>query len=448
MMSFDREQHFVIAGLGISGISCVRFLQRNGVKRITGWDKNKAEGAQLPNCAPIDLLQDAPPAEYWNSVDVLVVSPGWSLQHPSLLHAKSCGVAVIGDVELFARVNKRPVIGITGSNGKTTVTLLVEAMLNALGKRAVAAGNVGLPILDTLTLDCDVVVAELSSFQLESTDNLSLHSAALLNISDDHLDRHGNMANYLAIKQRIFDGARAVVAQRDLPTVIAGANTPVALEYGLQASTTGVGWDNGWITYQGESFIDSARISLLGAHNILNIQAALALVMSAKLLPNTLGKADIDALASAVYSFKSAPHRCNLVAKIGDVAYIDDSKATNIGATVAALEGLAQTNNGRIILIAGGDAKGADVTQLKPALDKFVDTVLTLGRDGEKIGRLVAGSQHFANLPDAVRCAHSYAKAGDTVLLSPACASLDMFDNYSHRAQVFIDAVSEIAREH
>ncbi|QPG06285.1 UDP-N-acetylmuramoyl-L-alanine--D-glutamate ligase [Salinimonas marina] len=425
-------KRIVVAGLGLSGQACLRFLTRQPVQ-LSVWDTRTDQA--LPEGLQIPLVLGEPPAGFWNDVDMVVVSPGLALNHPQLQIAAGQGVEIIGEIELFARFNQAPVLGITGSNGKTTVTLLTTHILNAFGINAVAAGNVGLPALDTLALAPEAVVLELSSFQLETTRSLALAGATILNISDDHLDRHKTLAAYSEAKQRIYSHAQTALCWRDQQLTYPLPIMVEVVEFGQQSATEDFGVSNNWITWQGQPVVDLAQVRLVGAHNILNIQAALGLAMLLGVTP--------EQAAPAVYQFEAVAHRCVPVSAKDGITWIDDSKATNAGATMAAIEGLGAGRTGKLILIAGGDAKGADLSCLKPYFEQYIDELVTLGRDGELLARLKPGAMHTRSMAEAVAQAHKLAAPGDTVLLSPACASLDMFNNYEHRAQVFVDAIEK-----
>jgi UDP-N-acetylmuramoylalanine--D-glutamate ligase len=441
-MTYNVRAHsYVVGGLGLTGQACVRFLKQQGAK-VKAFDTRDTFNVSAP--LNICVTTGSFPRDFFAGVDTLVLSPGLSLDIEQVIHAKACGVEVIGDVELFARLNSTPTIGITGSNGKTTVTLLTTHMLRACGYEVCEAGNVGRPVLETLpesvsqreTQPLDVIVLELSSFQLETTSSLKLNAASILNISDDHLDRHGDMQHYTAAKQRIFSHCDTAVVWRgdyQVKPISACENT---ITYGLDASDTGFGLREGNITFDGEALLNSADIRLAGMHNILNVMASLALCQA-------FG-APLNKAALAVTSFTSAPHRCVEIANINGVKWIDDSKATNVGATIAAIEGLAPITKGKIILIAGGDSKGADLSALKPALVESVSEVIALGKDAEKFSTIFDNTTLVSSMEMAVSAADLRAVSGDIVLLSPACASIDMFKNYMHRAQVFTDAVTHI----
>ncbi|WP_334056729.1 UDP-N-acetylmuramoyl-L-alanine--D-glutamate ligase [Alteromonas sp. S005] len=467
-----REHSYVVGGLGVTGQACVRFLlqQKATVKAfdtranftlVTNPDSDLDTDMQafMAEKVTCNTLSE----DYFDGVDTLVLSPGLALNIEQVALAQKCGVEVIGDVELFARLNAtkngatpaKRVVGITGSNGKTTVTLLVNHLLKACGVKSIEAGNVGRPVLEALQSDADVVVMELSSFQLETTSSLVLEAATVLNISDDHLDRHGTLEAYIDAKHRIFDNAKSAVVWRDGEFV--APEEPLAsqelIEYGLGESSTGFAIaafedkNDGssdkqslFITFNGESLIALSEIHLAGMHNVLNIMAALGICLKLGVSPELAVK--------HLHSFKSAPHRCVEIARVNDIRYIDDSKATNIGATVAALEGLAPTIQGKLILIAGGDAKGADIASLSPYLTKYVSHVFAVGKDAHLFGKSFTHTTRVATMKDAVKAATRLAASGDVVLLSPACASLDMFKNYMHRGDVFKQDVYDLHNLH
>ncbi|MCU7555528.1 UDP-N-acetylmuramoyl-L-alanine--D-glutamate ligase [Alteromonas sp. ASW11-19] len=436
MNILENAQHVVVAGLGMTGQACVRFLTGQPVT-VTAWDTRSH--LNVPDTITVPVILGEPAEDFWQNVDCLILSPGINPQLPAVEAAQAHGVEVMGDVELFARLNTVPAFGITGSNGKTTVTLLLTHILQAAGKRAIAAGNVGTPVLDTLDQSLDAVVLELSSFQLETTSSLTLQAATILNISDDHLDRHGTLQRYLDAKQRIFAHCDTAVVWRGQAETRPTTAVNNMLLYGLDDVASGLGYRQGWITLDNEPVVDMQQVALVGRHNVLNIQAALAMAMTAGVPPHVA--------AEAVYEFSSAPHRCVEIASHNDVRWIDDSKATNVGATLAAIEGIGPGCSGNLILIAGGDAKGADLSALAAVISENVHFVIALGRDGERIAALSPCSAYVQSLQEAVALAYEKATPGDVVLLSPACASLDMFDNYIHRASVFADAVKGVTAD-
>ncbi len=428
-----------VIGLGVSGLATVRFLLRMGVKPVLMDTRSKIVGLEQIHADKVDgIYLGELDANRLANMDILLVSPGLDLTHPSIRFAIAQGVQIIGDVELFALVNTKPTIAVTGSNGKSTVTTLAEHMLNCSGIKALAAGNIGFAVLDALEkTDTEVYVLELSSFQLETTHSLKLKAAANLNVTEDHLDRHGTMAAYAAAKQRIYLHTDLSIYNADdsLTTPSGVAAPAIALQ--LSAIRDGYGIDiidgQKYLVVAGEPLMAVADMSLVGLHNQFNALAACALALAAG--------ASREGLIQALTTYQALPHRCALVAHHAGVRYINDSKATNVGATLAAIAGLREDVTGKLILIAGGDGKGVDFTELAQVFNQHVDQLITLGRDGPAIAKLVAGTIEVATLQQAVQTAMQLAQPGDMVLLSPACASLDMFKNYEERGQIFAEAV-------
>ena len=434
MASFGlANKNIVVVGMGLTGLSCVQFLLAQGAK-VSAMDSR----SELSLVVDVPLHLGAFDAAILCRADLVVLSPGVSLQNSAILQALAAGVSVIGDVELFARFNTLPVIAITGSNGKSTVTHLVVEMCKAAGMKVLMGGNIGVPALDLLNQDADIVVLELSSFQLETTQSLKPLAATILNFCDDHLDRHGNMQNYQRIKHRIYHHAQFVVASRD-EVATQPLNRTMDLSFGLSTSELGFSWDKSTATilFEGKAFLNSQECLLVGAHNMLNIQAAAALAM--------LAGVSTDAIKQGASLFGGLAHRCQTVSMANEVRWINDSKATNVGATQAAIQGIVESCQGRLVLIAGGEGKGADFSPLADLLEHSVDLLITLGKDGDKIARLKFGSLSVTSLEQAVKVAADYVQAQDTVMLSPACASLDMFNNYQHRGECFIKAVRELS---
>ncbi|MFT4994068.1 MAG: UDP-N-acetylmuramoylalanine--D-glutamate ligase [Paraglaciecola sp.] len=427
------DKNVVVVGLGLTGLSCVRFLAAKGAK-VSAMDSRKELSIAID--VPLYLGEFDPLVLC--KADLLVLSPGIDLAHPVIQIALNAGVRVIGDIELFACFNHTPLIVITGSNGKSTVTSIVAEMFQAAGKKVFLGGNIGIPALDILDQEADMIVLELSSFQLETTFSLKPLVATLLNLSDDHLDRHGDSETYGKIKQKIYQGARYKVCNRDQASTYP-RNDQADLMFGLSACEQGFSWSeqDKSILFDGHCFIQSKDCLLVGAHNMLNIQAAAAVSLLAGL--------SLDAIKQGAMSFGGLAHRCQTVSMYNNVRWINDSKATNVGATVAAIQGLRGTCQGKLILIAGGEGKGADFSSLRDILNSSVDVLITLGKDGDQIAQLKAGSLLVASLEQAVQEAAKLASAQDTVLLSPACASVDMFVNYQQRGDCFSKAVGVLA---
>ena len=435
----------LVLGLGDTGLSSVRWLAARGA-RVRAADTREAPpalGALRAQHPGVAVSLGAFDAALLEGVDTVVASPGVALREPVVRAALGRGIEVVGDIEIFARElarrGKGRVLGITGTNGKSTVTALAGAMGAAAGYRTVVAGNIGLPVLDALdaveAANADLYVVELSSYQLETTSSLALDAAAMLNLTQDHMDRYDSMEEYGAAKERIFLHAKTRVVNRDDAWSRAMAGDG-ALSFGLGVPGNEREWglDAAATTIRrgATGVIALDEMAMKGLHNAANAMAAHALL-------SAIGAPQAP-LAQALREFKGLPHRVELVAEARGVRFYDDSKGTNVGATVAALEGF----RAPVVLIAGGDGKGQDFAPLAPAVKARARAVVLIGRDGPAI----AASLACANLPivraatmeEAVEAAFALASHGDAVLLSPACASFDMFRNYNHRGDVFAAA--------
>lgn len=438
----------LIVGLGKTGLSVARFLARRGERFAVADSRiNPPSLEQLRSERPHVELHLGPfDTEMFSRQTRLIVSPGVSLQEPALCAARAAGAEIIGDIELFARSVDAPVIGITGSNGKSTVTTLVGAMAEASGLETRVGGNLGTPALELL-LESDeagapeLYVLELSSFQLETVGLLDCRAATVLNLSADHLDRHGGMDEYAAIKQRIFQGGGVMVLNADDARVAAMAKSGrevrwFTLDVPAGADAYGVRWIDGrtCLCRGTEDIIAVDELKIAGRHNWANALAALALG-DAMEFPRA-------AMLRALREFSGLPHRCQWVAEINDVQWYDDSKGTNVGSTLAALSGMP---GDKVVLIAGGDGKGQDFAPLRDAVATHARAVVLIGRDAPLIEQAIAGVVPVVHAGRSMKHAVSecarLAQPGDCVLLSPACASFDMFDNYVHRAEVFVAAV-------
>lgn len=443
MTRLFQGKRVAVIGLGVTGLATVRFLLKQGVKPVLMDTRLKVSGLEAIAAEKVDgIYLGELDANRLARMDVLLVSPGLDTSHPAIRFATAQGARLMGDVELFALCNEKPVVAVTGSNGKSTVTTLTEHMLRCDGKNALAAGNIGLAVLDALEQDADCYVLELSSFQLETTHSLKLRAAANLNVTEDHLDRHGTMAAYAAAKQRIYLHTDLAVYNADdrltRPVGLAAPAIGLRLDtpqdgYGLQQKD-----GENWLLVEGEPLLPVRQMTLVGRHNQFNALASCALARA-------LG-CSRRALVQALSSYQPLPHRCTLVAEHQGVRWVNDSKATNVGATLAAIAGLRADVAGKLILIAGGDGKGADFAELAAVLRQQVDQVITLGRDGPAIAALVPSAIQVADLTAAVKTAAALVGPGDMVLLSPACASLDMFKNYEERGRLFADAVQQVIR--
>lgn len=433
----------LIVGLGSTGLSVARFLAARG-KQILVVDEreNPPLFAQLQKELPdIPALFGPFDSEQWPDVSQIVLSPGVPRAHPAIARAIAHKIPVIGDIELFVREARAPIVAITGSNGKTTVTTLVGEMARAAGINVRVGGNIGTPALDLLDEQCELYVLELSSFQLESTQKLSAKAACVLNVTADHMDRYSGMPAYMLAKQRIYFGAeRAVVNRADPLTRPPLADTVRPISFGLSRPDLK---DYGLIEEQGVTFLARGLRALMpvsdlkikGTHNVENALAALAIAEAAGV--------DQSAALVALRQFAGLAHRCQWVAEINGIEFYNDSKATNVGAAIAALQGLAPSAR-RITLIAGGDGKGADFSTFGIAISKYVSTLVTIGTDGGAIAACCDDSVSIKpckTLIEAVHTAFESASPGDIVLLSPACASFDMFENYEDRGRQFVNVV-------
>ncbi|MEM7405972.1 MAG: UDP-N-acetylmuramoyl-L-alanine--D-glutamate ligase [Pseudomonadota bacterium] len=430
-----------IVGLGASGVSAARFLHRNGV--AAGLMDTRREPPGLAELSALGIAGGAVLGELdqqrLERAGTIILSPGLPLASPSIVAAVEAGTDVIGDIELFARHVRAPVIAVTGSNGKSTVTTMVRDMALAAGQDVRAGGNLGPAALDLCTgVEPSAYVLELSSFQLETTRSLKTSAAALLNLSEDHLDRYADMAAYAAAKARIFVGAALCVAGDQVPTpagravVRFGLGVPADGDYGLRTHAGEI-----WLARGADRYLRAADLPVPGRHNALNALAALALG-DALALPR-------DAMCAALRAFRGLEHRCELVSTAGGVRWINDSKGTNVGAAVAAVEGLADA--GPIWLIAGGLGKGQDFGPLGAAVRGRVAEVVLLGADRALVAASLPDTVARTEVPDlraAVQHTAAHAGPGDTVLLSPACASFDMFASYAERGTCFRALVGEV----
>lgn len=417
----------LVIGLGKTGASAARYLASRGAHVTVTDSRSVPPGLDdIRTLAGVELRLggfSAPRA------DLAVLSPGVSPADPFVQQLANAGTEIVGDIELFAREARAPVIGITGSNGKSTVTTLVGAMAEAAGLRVRVGGNLGTPALDLLDAAAQLYVLELSSFQLETTHSLRCKAAAILNISEDHLDRHGTLDAYAAAKARIFKDCENAVVNRDDPVVMRGAPAG-AVSFGLTDAPPGhYGFARERTLMQGaQVLLSSSELKVAGLHNVANALAALALA-------EAIGIPRAVAL-EALRAFKGLPHRCEFVADLDGVRYYNDSKGTNVGATLAALEGM----NGPIVWLGGGQGKGQDFAPLRKPLAQKGRAAIVYGADAGQLEAAlhdVLPLHREADLAASVRRARSIARHGDTVLLSPACASLDQFKNYAERGEIF-----------
>jgi len=440
------ERQLLVLGMGVTGLSVARWCARSGVTAVFADSRPAAPAADaiaelLPQA---ERLSGAFPASLPAGTTEVIVSPGVPLDAPILAEAARSGIAASSDIDLFIAECAAPVLGVTGSNGKSTVTSLTATMLQAAGVRAVAGGNLGTAALDLLGTDAEVIVLELSSFQLERSGILPLHAAAILNLTPDHLDQHGDMAAYAAAKQRIYGACRRAIVNRDaalaapqpeagVATTRFGLSQPSPEDWGV------IDTDDGqWIARGSFPVMPIAALPLTGRHNVLNVLAAFALADTFDV--------PLDGLIAGAQVFPGLPHRMQRVPSDDGIVWVNDSKATNEAAAMASINSI----DGRLVLIAGGDAKNAELKDLARCLeDKDVLAIVSLGKDQAVLAAALAKvgltAKPAADMEEAVRTAAQYAAPGDTVLLAPACSSLDMYANFAARGAAFAAAVGALS---
>ena len=433
----------LIVGLGQTGLSCARFLGRLGV------DFDIADSREHPP-ALASFSEEFPQVsprlghfdpQFFEHAQELILSPGVSVETPAIASAAAAGVHVIGDIELFARHASAPIVAVTGSNGKSTVTALVGEMARDQDRQVGVGGNIGTPALELLAdKEPELHVLELSSFQLETTRTLDAAAAVVLNVSADHLDRHSTMDSYLSAKRRVYRGHGIMVVNRDDPRVMAmvernrrvirfGLGPPQPGDFGLIRRD-----GDEWLAWGQDLLMPCAELRLRGRHNVANALAALALGCAVGL--------GVDDMLRTLRRFGGLPHRCQWVAQQAGVDWYNDSKGTNVGAALAAIEGLEPA--GKLVVIAGGEGKGADFRPLRAAVSKRVRALILIGRDAPRLEQALDGLvpvSYAADMVQAVDSARSLARAGDAELLSPACARFDMFQDFRERGEAVEAAV-------
>ncbi len=440
-------KRILIVGLGKTGLSCARFL--SAFNQDVAVTDSRAEPPYLES-----LQKEFPDLAVFvggfdemafRRADIILVSPGISLREPLIAEARARGAQIIGDVELFSWFVEVPVIAVTGSNGKSTVTTLVGQMLNKAGIRVGVGGNIGIPALDLLQQDNQIYVLELSSFQLETTESLNALAAVLLNISEDHMDRYDSLADYAAAKGKVFYGNGVLVINADDERVMATARLvgsgrkqicfslamPQQHGYGICVKEK-----QRWLCKGEQLLLPVSELKVTGDHNVANVLAALALGEAAGL--------SMPVMLESAREFTGLPHRCQWILEQDAVTWINDSKATNVGAAIAAIQGIPGK---KLILIMGGQGKGQDFSSLQQAVADRARTIILLGEDAELIEKAIAAVstvEHADSMQEAVIKAKQAAQPGDTVLLSPACASFDMFNGFEHRGEVFIESVRSL----
>ena len=436
-------KHSLIVGLGETGVAVARYLSARGERvRVIDSRANPPGLEQLRATLPqVDVSLETLDARWLDEASRVLLSPGLPHDLPLAVEARRRGLAVIGDIELFALAARAPVIAVTGSNGKSTVTTLASKMLEAQRLRAPAGGNLGPPALDLLNQEADAYVLEISSFQMETTDSLAPLAATVLNVTADHLDRHGTLELYAELKEKLLHAAELGVVNVDDPLVAAmGARHGRAVPFSVRSELARgyslvMSQGERWLARDGKPLLPAAELKLRGTHNEANALAALALTE-----PLTT---DIGAALQALRTFAGLPHRCQRVAERGGVVFIDDSKGTNVGATLAALRGL----DGPLVLIAGGLSKGQDLQPLAAGARGKLRAAVLIGSAAaelERVLRPVCTTEIADSIEDAVARAAVLARRGDAVLLSPACASQDMFRDYRERGERFARAAAEL----
>ena len=435
--------HTLIVGLGKTGLSIARYLSANDVSFAVMDTRLEPPSVEVlkSEFPEVECHFGGLSAEVMCSAQRMIVSPGIALATPAIEKARSLGIEVIGDIELFVREAKAPIVSITGSNGKTTVTTLLDLMAKAAGVKVATGGNIGMPALELLTQrKTELYILELSSFQLETTESLRSKAACILNISEDHLDRYaGRIDLYAAAKGKIYKNCDIKIVNRDDIKVVNLASDSRAVTFGSGPTYQGhygVLLEDGkrWLAKGEEKLLDTAEMIVAGSHNEVNALAALALADAAGI--------DQQACLDVLKTFAGLEHRTQWVGQHNGIHWYNDSKGTNVGATVAALQGLP----GKTVLLAGGQGKGADFSPLADVVQKYARAVVLFGEDAELIALALKGDIPIVfakDISDAVKQAKGLANIGDNVLLSPACASFDMFANYEKRGHAFMEAVKQ-----
>ena len=441
--SSRQQAYTLVVGMGATGMSVVKYLRALGEQVVVV--DSRAQPPRLPEMqqfyADVPVYCGEFDSALFEQARRIVLSPGVPLATPALQHAKQAGIEITGDIDLFAHEVAAPVIGITGSNGKSTVTTLLNDMALRAGVRVAMGGNIGTPVLDLLADEHQLYVLELSSFQLETMQALQLEAGVVLNISADHMDRYADFASYTQSKYALYQHSRKWVVNLDdavasappfTATQVTGftLNTPKQNEFGVCADKAA-----DWLCFGTEKLLRVSDMKIKGRHNVANALAALALGQYAGL--------DMNAMLDSLREFAGLAHRTQWVAEKNGVNWFNDSKATNVGAALAAISGLP----GRHVLIAGGEGKGADFSALREVAPQHLRAVVLIGRDAGMIEQALGDSVvkvHASDIDDAVKQAAALAMQGDNVLLSPACASFDMFNNFEHRGDEFMRAVREL----
>ncbi|AFF24404.1 TPA: UDP-N-acetylmuramoyl-L-alanine--D-glutamate ligase [Pasteurella multocida] len=427
MQTSYKNKKVTVIGLGKTGLSCVDFLlAKQADVRVIDTRTQPAGAEQLAKNVP--LHTGSLNQQWLLESDLIIISPGLAVKTPEIQTALAAGIEVIGDIELFCREAKKPIIAITGSNGKSTVTSLVAHMVNAAGLKVGMGGNIGIPALSLLEQAHDMYVLELSSFQLETTYSLKATSATVLNISEDHMNRYVDLEDYRQAKLKIYHHAQtAVINAEDALTAMDGLKNGVSFgednaDYWLKTEK-----GRSYLMAKDERVLACDEMKLVGRHNYMNALAAIALAQAAGI--------PLESIRRALREFNGLDHRFQLAHFAHGVRWVNDSKATNVGSTVAALTGLQL--NGTLHLLLGGDGKGADFSELASLINQPNIICYCFGQDGEQLAALSPRSQRFSTMEEAINALRPTLSAGDMVLLSPACASLDQFSSFEQRGDEF-----------
>jgi len=435
----NSEQSVLVIGMGVTGVSCARYFAARGIAVQFADSREQPPGLDEVRqlCPQAEIFAGALPEELPSGVVQVVVSPGVRVPEALLAQARSNSVSVVSDIDLYLMEEMSSVLLVTGSNGKSTVTSLVNHILNAAGRQSVAGGNLGIAALDLLDEPHDVAVLELSSFQLERSQPPHSAVAAVLNLAVDHIDQHGSFTAYRDAKARIYENCELALVNRDEPELAAmvPAGKPT-ISFGIGQPREGEwGVAGGQVMFGNEPVMPVSGIPLVGRHNLANVLAACAIAQASG-VPRSV-------MAAAVSSFAALEHRMQLVPTDDGIVWINDSKATNEAAAAASVDSVSDP----LILIAGGDGKGSDFAMLAEALLGRDACALIYGQDAVEIQAVLApvcAVSRVADLEAAVKDAGAIAKPGCTVLLAPACSSLDMFRNFAERGERFVAAVNSL----
>ncbi|MCR1837385.1 UDP-N-acetylmuramoyl-L-alanine--D-glutamate ligase [Rodentibacter caecimuris] len=429
-MNSYQNKTVTIIGLGKTGLSCVDYLNAQQANiRVIDTRENPVGADKLPKNIP---LHTGSLNQHWlNESDMIVISPGLAVKTPEIQTALSLGVEVVGDIELFCRAATKPIVAITGSNGKSTVTTLVYEMAKAAGLKVGMGGNIGIPALSLLNQDYDLYVLELSSFQLETTYSLKATAATVLNVTEDHMDRYVDLEDYRQAKLRIYHQAESAVVNNEDKLTLGGGNNQgkKVVSFAEHDADYDIKTENGkpCLMVKDEVILPCDEIMLVGRHNYMNALAAAALAQAVGV--------NLEAVRTALRQFRGLDHRFQLAYQANGVRWINDSKATNVGSTVAALTGLFV--EGKLHLLLGGDGKGADFSELAELINQPHIICYCFGRDGAELAKLSPQSYLFETMAQAIEFLRPTLQVGDMVLLSPACASLDQFASFEKRGEEF-----------